>query len=135
MSAFGGGANVEHSRVDVRFRRKSEATGQVAAGAPAMGRRIRPDFHWNNARASMAIHRLTESLSGRLQQMERSGRLKGRESVVVAFVPSKEGRGPRFRIEDEGDKLFLRMNSNSYLGMALPSEIVEAEERAAIDYG
>ena len=77
----------------------------------------------------MATHGLTKSLSGRLQQMERNGRLKGRESVVVGFVPSKDGRGPRFLIKDEGDKLFLRMNSNSYLGMALRSEIVEAEER------
>src|SRR5450755_3286197 len=83
----------------------------------------------------MAIHGLTESLSERLQQMEREGRLKGRESVVVGFVPSKDGRGPRFLIEDEGDKLFLRMNSNSYLGMAVRLEIVEAEERAAVDYG
>ena len=82
----------------------------------------------------MAIHGLTESLSERLQQMEREGRLKGRESVVVGFVPSKDGRGPRFLIEDEGDKLFLRMNSNSYLGMAVRLEIVEAEERAAVDY-
>ena len=83
----------------------------------------------------MAIHGLTESLSERLHQMEREGRLKGRESVVVGFVPSKDGRGPRFLIEDEGDKLFLRMNSNSYLGMAVRLEIVEAEERAAVDYG
>jgi glycine C-acetyltransferase len=83
----------------------------------------------------MPIHGLTKSLSGHLQQMERNGRLKGRESVVVGFVPSKDGRGPRFLIKDEGDKLFLRMNSNSYLGMALRSEIVEAEERAAVDYG
>ena len=83
----------------------------------------------------MAIHSLTKSLSERLQQMERNGRLKGRESVVVGFVPSKDGRGPRFLIKDEGDKLFLRMNSNSYLGMALRSEIVEAEERGAVDYG
>jgi glycine C-acetyltransferase len=83
----------------------------------------------------MAIHGLTESLSERLQQMERDGRLKGRESVVVGFVPSKDGRGPRLLIEDEGDKLFLRMNSNGYLGMALRLEIVEAEERAAVDYG
>ena len=74
----------------------------------------------------MAIHGLTESLSERLQQMEREGRLKGRESVVVGFVPSKDSRGPRFLIEDEGDKLFLRMNSNSYLGMAVRLEIVEA---------
>jgi len=31
----------------------------------------------------------------------------------------------------DGDRPFLRMNSNSYLGMALRSEVIEAEEQAA----
>lgn len=83
----------------------------------------------------MAIQQLTEALSARLQHLEHSGRLKGRESVIVGFAPSKDNRGPRFLIEGEGDKQFLRMNSNSYLGMALRPEIVEAEEKGAADYG
>jgi glycine C-acetyltransferase len=44
-------------------------------------------------------------------------------------------RGPRFRLAGEGDRLFLRMNSNSYLGLGLRPEIVAAEEAAAHRYG
>ena len=83
----------------------------------------------------MPIHGLTEALARRLQDMERDGRLKGPESVVAGFVPPKDGRGPRFLIEGEGNKPFLRMNSNSYLGMALRSEIADAEDKAVDNYG
>jgi glycine C-acetyltransferase len=83
----------------------------------------------------MATHGLTKALSVRLQEMERSGRFKGRESVVRGVVPAQGDHGPRFLMEGEGDQRFLRMNSNSYLGMAVRSEIVAAEERAAADYG
>src|SRR5208282_2627082 len=64
-----------------------------------------------------------------------SGRLKGKESVIRGFIPREEGRGPRYLIEGEGDTPFLRMNSNSYLGMALRSEVVSAEETAAASFG
>jgi glycine C-acetyltransferase len=83
----------------------------------------------------MATQGLVKALAVRLQEMERSGRLKGRESVVCGVVAPERDRGPRFLIEGEGDKPFLRMNSNGYLGMALRREIAEAEERAAADFG
>jgi glycine C-acetyltransferase len=83
----------------------------------------------------MPIRGLTEVLSRQIQDMQRDGRLKGPETVIAGFAPPRNNRGPRYLIEGEGNKLFLRMNSNSYLGMALRSEIVDAEERAATDYG
>jgi glycine C-acetyltransferase len=83
----------------------------------------------------MPIHGLTKALSRGLQDMEREDRLKGPENVVAGFVPPKDGRGPRFLIEGEGNRPFLRMNSNSYLGMALRSEIADAEDKAVDNYG
>src|SRR5947209_5442554 len=83
----------------------------------------------------MPTHGLTKVLAARLDEMARSGRLKGRESVIRGVIPPRDGRGPRYLIEGEGDKPFLRMNSNSYLGMALRSEVVAAEETAAANYG
>ncbi len=74
-------------------------------------------------------------LSGRLDEMARIGRLKGRETVLCALIPAHDGFGPRYLIEGEGEKLFLRMNSNSYLGMALRSEVIATEEQAATRYG
>jgi glycine C-acetyltransferase len=83
----------------------------------------------------MPTHGLTKALAARLDELAQSGRLKGRESVTRGFIPPRDGRGPRYLIDGEGDEPFLRMNSNSYLGMALRSEIVAAEEAAAARYG
>jgi glycine C-acetyltransferase len=83
----------------------------------------------------MPIHGLTRALAARLEEMARSGRLKGKEAVISGVIAGHDGHGPRYAIEGEGDRPFLRMNSNSYLGMALRSEVVEAEELAAALYG
>jgi glycine C-acetyltransferase len=83
----------------------------------------------------MLTQGLTRALSTRLDEMAQSGRLKGRESVIRRVIPAGDGRGPRYLIEGEGDTPYLRMNSNSYLGMTLRSEIIESEEVAAAEYG
>ena len=83
----------------------------------------------------MPTHGLMRDLNARLDEMAQSGRLKGRESVICGVVPGRDAYGPRYLLEGEGDTPFLRMNSNSYLGMALRSEVIEAEERAATAYG
>ena len=82
----------------------------------------------------MPIQGLTRALTARLEEMGQSGRLKGRESVIRGVVPAGNGLGPRYLIEGE-DRPFLRMNSNSYLGMALHAQVVAAEEKAAAGYG
>src|SRR5262245_15541044 len=78
---------------------------------------------------TMPTHGLMRVLAARLDEMAQSGFLKGRESVICGVVPGRDVYGPRYLIEGEGDTPFLRMNSNSYLGIALRSEIIEAEER------
>jgi glycine C-acetyltransferase len=83
----------------------------------------------------MPTQGLTKVLAARLTDMEQSGRLKGKESVIRGMIPPRGGDGPRYLLEGEGDKPFLRMNSNSYLGMAVRSEIIAAEEKAAASYG
>lgn len=83
----------------------------------------------------MPIHGLTRALAARLEEMARSGRLKGTESVISRVIAGRDGYGPRYVIEGEGGRPFLRMNSNSYLGMALRLEVIDAEEQAATLYG
>jgi glycine C-acetyltransferase len=83
----------------------------------------------------MPIHGLTRALAARLEDMGRSGRLKGEEAVISGVIAGHDGHGPRYVIEGEGGRPFLRMNSNSYLGMALRSEVIEAEEQAAALHG
>jgi glycine C-acetyltransferase len=83
----------------------------------------------------MPIQGLTRALGARLADMARSGRVKGKEAVICRVIAGRDGHGPRYVIEGEGDKLFLRMNSNSYLGMALRPEVIGVEEHAAALYG
>jgi glycine C-acetyltransferase len=82
----------------------------------------------------MPTNALDNLLSARLDEMAQSGRLKGRESAIRAVTPPRAGHGPRYLIEGDNTP-FLRMNSNSYLGMALRSEVVAAEEKAAAAFG
>jgi len=83
----------------------------------------------------MPIEGLTRALGARLDELTQSGRLKGAESAIRGVVAARDGHGPRYLIEGEGDTPFLRMNSNSYLGMGLRREIIDAEEHAAADFG
>ena len=78
---------------------------------------------------------LNRALATRLDEMAQSGRLKGRENALRGVIPARDGNGPRYLLEGEGDTPYLRMNSNSYLGMALRSEVIAAEEKAAAAFG
>ncbi len=83
----------------------------------------------------MPVDRLSTVLEQNVAGLEEAGTAKGAESVVVGVRPAEGERGPRFLLEGEGDKEFLRMNSNSYLGMGLRPEVMEAEERATSQFG
>jgi len=83
----------------------------------------------------MALDRLERVLAAELETREREDRRKGKESVMVGVLPAAGARGPRFLLDGEADRPFLRMNANGYLGLANAPEVVEAEERAARAYG
>jgi glycine C-acetyltransferase len=83
----------------------------------------------------MPTQGLTRALAARLDDLARSGRLKGQESAISSVLPPSGGHGPRYLIEGEGEKPFLRMNANGYLGLALRAEIIDAEARAAAASG
>ncbi len=83
----------------------------------------------------MPFDRMRAALARELEQLEQEGRRKGAESVVTAIVEAEGERGPRVRLEGEGERLFLRMNSNGYLGMALRPEVRRAEEEATRRFG
>ena len=79
----------------------------------------------------MPTDRLTGVLNGLVARMEEQGTAKGAEVVVREVVPAGGGHGPRFLLEGQGDKRFIRMNANSYLGLGLHPEVIEAEEATA----
>jgi glycine C-acetyltransferase len=83
----------------------------------------------------MPVDRLTTVLENHVASLEEAGTAKGAESVVVGVRRAADDRGPRFLLEGEGEKEFMRMNSNSYLGMGLRPEVMAAEEKATAVFG
>ena len=83
----------------------------------------------------MSLSKIEKVLSKELDGLKERGSLKGEETVVMGVKQAQEGKGPRYFIQGYGDKEFLRMNSNSYLGMGLRKEIIETEEEAARKFG
>jgi glycine C-acetyltransferase len=83
----------------------------------------------------MPLDRITGVLKDHVTELVEKGTAKGAESVVTKVFPPRGDRGPRFLLEGEGGREFIRMNSNSYLGMGLRSEVIEAEEDAAKSFG
>ncbi|MDH5364680.1 MAG: aminotransferase class I/II-fold pyridoxal phosphate-dependent enzyme, partial [Dehalococcoidia bacterium] len=70
-----------------------------------------------------------------LSGLKEKGSLKGEETVITGVKQPQGDKGPRYSIQGYGDKEFLKMNSNSYLGMALRKEVIKAEEEAAKEFG
>jgi glycine C-acetyltransferase len=83
----------------------------------------------------MPLDRISNVLAAHVAELEQRGTAKGAESVVTKVMRPAGERGPRFHLEGEGEREFIRMNSNSYLGMSLRAEVIEAEEEAAREYG
>jgi len=83
----------------------------------------------------MPHDRIERILLAELAKLESEGRRKGDETIIRGVVPPAAGRGPRFLIEGEGDKPFLRMNANNYLGLSLHRDIRAAEEHAVQSFG
>ena len=81
----------------------------------------------------MPYDRIEAALATALDKLSDSGTRKGRETVIASVIPATGGpagggKGPRCRLVGEGDRDFLRMNSNSYLGLGLNEQVIAAEE-------
>ncbi len=83
----------------------------------------------------MSLGKIEALLAAELAEFEGAGRLKGAEKVITGVIPPTGGFGPRYLLKGFGDRPFLRMNSNSYPGLAQHRKLIEAEARAAEKYG
>jgi len=83
----------------------------------------------------MPLSHLSKTLENQLKDLKESGRAKGKEKVIVRVKKAEGEKGPRYFLEGWNDKEFIKMNSNSYLGMSLRDDIICAEEEAAKKYG
>lgn len=83
----------------------------------------------------MSLEKLENTLKIKLDELNKKGTSKGNELVINKIIPANGDKGTRYIIEGYGDKEFLKMNANSYLGMSLRKDVIEAEEKAAQEFG
>jgi glycine C-acetyltransferase len=83
----------------------------------------------------MSSIKLDVVLKNAIDTMSEKGTSKGAEMVVSGIKHADGKKGPRYFIKGKGDQEFIKMNSNSYLGMSLKPEVIEAEEEAARIFG
>ena len=83
----------------------------------------------------MPLARLESELEKKLADLRAKGTLKGKETVITAMLPPRHGKGPRFHLVGHGRKQFLKMNSNSYLGLSTDPKVMTAEHTATDRYG
>ena len=83
----------------------------------------------------MAVQKLNKALQLELDDLYQKGTAKGAEMVTTGVKPAEGEKGPRYFVEGKGKQEFLKMNANSYLGMSLRKDVIEAEEKATREFG
>lgn len=83
----------------------------------------------------MSLKKLEPLLTDKLTELQQQGICKGHEKVVTGMKAADDDFGPRYFLDGYGDRAFLRMNSNSYLGLAMHPQVIKAEAAAAEKFG
>lgn len=83
----------------------------------------------------MSLNKLNTVLKKHVDDLTAKGTAKGAEMVITGVKRAQGKFGPRYFIEGYKDKEFIKMNANSYLGMSLRPDVIEAEEKAAQTFG
>ena len=83
----------------------------------------------------MPLTKLDCILKTEVTELAKKQPLKGNEQIITGVKPATGSFGPRFYIAGQGQKEFLCMNSNSYLGLSLNPQVIQAEEAASKKFG
>jgi glycine C-acetyltransferase len=83
----------------------------------------------------MSLNKVEQLFTTKLISLQEQGICKGHEKVITSIKNAENGFGPRYFLESYGDRAFLRMNSNSYLGLSSHPQVIKAEAEAAEKYG
>lgn len=98
------------------------------------------------------MQKIEEMLNRQVDEWKSRGVAKGEERVITSmvfpeyFLPGARnvtkqaaaalhGHGPRCRLEGYGEREFILMNSNSYLGLSLHPDVIRAGEEGARVFG
>jgi len=80
------------------------------------------------------MNKLDLALDTLIKDLYASGRAKGKEQIVTEVIKAKGEKGPRYKLVGS-DLEYIKMNSNSYLGLSMHPDVVKAEENATKKYG
>lgn len=83
----------------------------------------------------MSLSKVEPLFLAKLNQLQQQGVRKGDEKIITGILAPEDGLGPRYQLHGYGGRAFLRMNSNSYLGLAQHPAVIEAEALAVEQYG
>ena len=83
----------------------------------------------------MSLTKIEQLFSNKLTELQQQGISKGNEKIITGMKAAEGGFGTRYFLAGQGDKPFLRMNSNSYLGLAVNPKLIKAETDAAEKFG
>ena len=81
------------------------------------------------------MKKLEAVLAADLEKLKAEGRLKGKEEIIVGIKKASGKKGPRYLLRGHGNQEFIRMNSNSYLGLSLRDDMIKAEEEGTREFG
>jgi len=82
----------------------------------------------------MPLEKLKNLMTDRMSQLEEQGAMKGPEPVITRIKPASGRKGPRLFVR--GDRRdYIKMNSNSYLGLSLDKEVIRAGAETAEKFG
>ncbi len=82
----------------------------------------------------MSLDKLNASLLSDVSRLAEDGRAKAPERIIAGYVPPEGARGPRYRLQGV-DRVFLRMNSNSYLSLSNHPAVLAAADQASHTFG
>ncbi|MDV6346748.1 aminotransferase class I/II-fold pyridoxal phosphate-dependent enzyme [Nitrosomonas sp. Is35] len=83
----------------------------------------------------MSLSKVEPLFLAKLNQLQQQGVRKGDEKIITGMLAPENGLGPRYQLHGYGKRAFLRMNSNSYLGLARHPAVIAAETLAVEQYG
>ena len=83
----------------------------------------------------MSLDKINSHLKAHVDGLHAKGIAKGNEKIVTGIIPAQDGFSERYLLQGLGDRAFLRMNSNSYLGLGLHSRVIAAESQTAEAFG
>lgn len=80
------------------------------------------------------MSKLDLALNQHVKDLMATGRAKGKEQIITEVIKAAGDRGPRYKLEGS-DLEYIKMNSNSYLGLSMHPDVMKAEEDATRKFG